>query len=185
MVLPKVQREPPRPTASGRRAIGASLGAMPHSPRVVLVLACLGAILASTCSGPIGATPRPTAADFEGLVREFTLAGIAVTDVVSGDPGCEDATLVGPAISFTAQGLDQSTPVRVRLYIFRNRDAYDRRRTDVDVCARQFVTDPATYEAVDAPPFVAVGQGPWGTRFRDAIRLGLQSGTGFPASPAP
>lgn len=157
------------------RTVGACL-------RLLAVAVLATAFLA--CSGPIGETPRPTAADFEGLVAGLHLRGIAVTDVRSGDPGCVDPNLIGPAISFHATGLDQPQPALVYLYIFRNRDAYDRRRPDVDACARAFVTDPSTFEALDAPPFVAVGVGPWGSGFRDAMRATLIEGSGAQPSPA-
>ena len=149
----------------------------------LLVVATLAATVAA-CSGPIGATPAPTAADFEGLVAGLHTRGVSVSDVRSGDPGCDDPDLVAPAISFHAVGLDQPEPALVHLYIFRNRDAFDRRRPDVDACAREFVTDPATYEALDAPPFVAVGTGPWGAAFRDALRSTLIEGSGAVPSPA-
>ena len=48
-----------------------------------------------------------------------------------------------------AHGFDQPDPTRVYLYIFRNRAAYDRRRADIDACARAFATDPYTFEALD------------------------------------
>lgn len=164
---------------------GASLGPMPRTISTV-VRACLLAVAVAACSGPVGATPRPTAADFPGLTQAWARAGITATDVRSGDPGCDDPTLVGPAISFTGQGLDQAQPTRIYLYIFRNRDAYDRRRADVDTCARAFATAPATFEAVDAPPFVAMGAGPWGVQFRDALRRVMADGAGAAgSSPAP
>jgi hypothetical protein len=152
--------------------------------RLLVFATIAGAVLG--CSGPIGVTPAPTAADFEGLVAGLHTRGVSVSDVRSGDPGCDDPDLIGPAISFHAVGLDQPQPVLVHLYIFRNRAAYDRRRPDVDACARAFVTDPATFEALDAPPFVAVGTGPWGAAFRDALRATLLEGSGAsPASPSP
>jgi hypothetical protein len=43
------------------------------------------------------------------------------------------------------------------------------------------VTDPATFEAIDAySPYVVAGQGPWGARFRAALReaLRIAAGTG-------
>ena len=56
--------------------------------------------------------------------------------------------------------------MKVYLYIFRNRAAFERLRATVDDCARTFVTDPETYESIEQSPFVLVGQGPWGTRVR-------------------
>ena len=105
----------------------------------------------------------------------FALAarGIEAAHVVSGDAGCADETLAPTAISFDASGLDQPTPVRLRIYIFRNDDAFERRRGDVDTCAQAWATDPATFEMVDAAPFVVAGQGPLGAGFVTALREAL------------
>ena len=83
-------------------------------------------------------------------------------------------------IAFTASGLDQASPVRAYLYIFRNRDAYDRNLDDVDACARSYVTDPATYEKIEISPYVATGQGPWAPDFKAALTdaLTVAAGTG-------
>lgn len=138
-------------------------------------------LLVAACSGPIGATPRPTPQDFETLVGEMTKVGVLINEVRSGDPGCDDPALAAPAIAFSARGLDQPDPVRIHLFIFRNRDAYERRRGDVDACARAFIGDPARIEAVDASPFVAIGEGPWAPGFREAVRSVLVAGVGVPA----
>ena len=104
--------------------------------------------------------------------------GIAVADVKTGDAGCADRQLVGPAISLSASGLDQAAPAGVHLYLFGGQPAYEKLRAAVDACARSFVTDPSTYESVDASPFVAVGQGPWGAAFREALRTALTKAAG-------
>jgi hypothetical protein len=66
------------------------------------------------------------------------------------------------------------------VYIFSNREAFERLRATVDDCARNFVTDPETYESLEQSPFVIVGQGPWGPKFKAALRAGLEvaAGTG-------
>ncbi len=106
--------------------------------------------------------------------------GIVIDNVVSGDAGCDDRVLAPTAIAFDASGLDQPTKVRVYMYIFRNRAAFERLRSTIDDCARTFVTDPETYELIEQSPFVLVGQGPWGTQFEAALRAGLEvaAGTG-------
>jgi len=65
--------------------------------------------------------------------------------------------------------------VRIHLYAFKDKATFDRLRSSVDTCARAFVTDPASYEAVDAPPFVVTGQGPWAPGFEAAIRQALMA----------
>ena len=78
----------------------------------------------------------------------------------------------------TRPGLDQATTVRLYLYIFRDRDAFERLRATVDACARSYVTDPETFESIDQSPFVLAGQGPWGQQFEAALRAGLLKAAG-------
>lgn len=131
--------------------------------------------------GTVETTPAaPTPADFGGIISEFAKRGVVATHVVSGDAGCTDPVLIPTAISFTATGVDQPTPVKVYLYMFNNRAAFERLRPTIDSCARSFVTDPETYQSIDQSPFVAAGQGPWGQGFEKALRDGLAvaAGTG-------
>jgi hypothetical protein len=98
-----------------------------------------------------------------------------VDTVVSGEPGCDDRDLTPTAIAFSAHGLDQPTPVRVHVYLFRDDAADQRLRSAVDACARAYVSDPDGYVSIDASPFVLTGQGPWGSQFVGALRAGLTS----------
>jgi len=141
---------------------------------VVLLLTLVAACGIST------AEPAPTPADFPGVASEITKQGVLIRDIVSGDAGCQDPVLVPTSIGFTMSGLDQTKPVRTYLYIFRNREAYERLRASVDDCARSFVTDPATFESIEQSPFVLAGQGPWAPGFKAALRtaLGVAAGTG-------
>ena len=75
-------------------------------------------------------------------------------------------------------GLDQSTPVTLRIYIFRNRDAWDRRSADVEACAAEWADDPASFELVQVSPYVLAGQGPWPTEFDKAIHQALTEAAG-------
>lgn len=145
--------------------------------RVAFVAALFG-ILVAGCSGLASTPPPPTPADFAGIVSFLAAEGIAVENVTTGDAGCDDRQLVGPAISLMATGLDQARPVVVHLYLFRNQKAYDKLRAAVDQCATAFVTDPGAFETVDAVPFVAAGQGPWGDAFREAMRTALTKAAG-------
>jgi hypothetical protein len=145
----------------------------------MLVATVLAATLVSGC----GATttigpPKPTPMDIVGIADELAARGVIVTNVISGDAGCDDPDMIGAAIGFDAAGLDQPTPTRVRLYIFRNRAAYEKQRQAVDACAASWVTDPATFEAIDVSPYVAAGQGPWGAQLRAAIRAALTAAAG-------
>jgi hypothetical protein len=140
----------------------------------------VAAWLVAAC-GTISTTPpAPTPADFQGIFTEFAKRGIEVDHSVAGDAGCPDAVLTPTAIAFDAKGLDQAQPVRIYLYIFADRETFDRLRPSIDTCARSFVTDPETFESVEQSPFVLAGQGPWGQQFEAAIREGLTvaAGTG-------
>lgn len=139
------------------------------------------AVLALAGCGTISTSPpAPTPADFQGIATELSKRAIAIDRIVSGDAGCADPVLVPTAIGFDASGLDQAQPVRIYLYVFRNRAAFERLRATVDDCARTFVTDPATFETAEQSPYVVAGQGPWAPDFEAALREGLEvaAGTG-------
>ena len=139
--------------------------------RAVLVAAA--AVSIAGCGALTGTEPAPTPADFQTFEAILSRAGIHVDHIVSGDPGCDDVELGRTAIGFDASGLDQPTPTRLYVYIFRNGATFDRLRQTVDACAKAYVTDPATYESIDASPFVVAGQGPWAPAFRGAVRTAL------------
>ena len=151
---------------------------MPHRTRLAPLAALLLTVI--TGCGISTGPPEPTPADFQGIATELTTRGIAIDDIVSGDAGCQDPTLIPTAIGLTANGLDQARAVRIRLYVFRNRDSFERLRATVDDCARSFVTDPETYETIEQSPFVVAAQGPWAPDFEAAIREALKvaAGTG-------
>jgi hypothetical protein len=153
---------------------------MVASPAMRLLLAALVACLLAGCGAVSTTPPAPTPADFQGIASEMTKAGIVIDDLVSGDAGCDDPVLVPTAIGVTASGLDQAEPVRLYLYIFRNRSSFERLRASIDACAREFVTDPETFETIEQSPFVVAGQGPWAPEFEAALRSALEiaAGTG-------
>ncbi len=126
------------------------------------------------------APPAPTPADFQGIATELTKRAVVIDGLVSGDAGCDDPILVPTAIGLNARGLDQPDPVRIYLYIFRNRASFEKLRATIDECARSFVTDPQTYETIEQSPFVLAGQGPWSPGFESAVREALEvaAGTG-------
>jgi hypothetical protein len=147
---------------------------------LALCLVAFVALAVAACGFVETTPPSPTPADFPDTAIQLTQRGIALDRVVSGDAGCDDKVLAPTAIAFDASGLDQPAKVRVYMYVFRNREAFERLRATVDDCARNFVTDPETYESLEQSPFVIVGQGPWGPKFKAALRAGLEvaAGTG-------
>ncbi|HEX6868515.1 MAG TPA: hypothetical protein VF119_06900, partial [Candidatus Limnocylindrales bacterium] len=120
---------------------------MPSLARTAAARVCLlavgAALLAGSC-GTISTTPpAPTPADFQGIATELSKRRIAIDHIVSGDAGCtNDPVLIPTSIGLDVSGLDQAETVRIYLYVFRNRAAFERLRATVDDCARSFVTDP-------------------------------------------
>lgn len=153
---------------------------MPHRGSLPFVAAILAAALLRGCGTISTTAPAPTPADFQGIASELTKRGIAIDGLVSGDAGCQDPVLIPTAIGFTAKGLDQGTSTRVYLYVFRNRDSFERLRSTIDDCARAFVIDPETFETIEQSPFVVAAQGPWAPGFEAALRDALEvaAGTG-------
>jgi hypothetical protein len=144
--------------------------------------ACLAvlsiAFLTAGCGALTTTPPAPTPADFNDLAITLIQRGLTIDHVVSGDAGCQDPVLIPTAISMEASGLDQATPVKLYLYVFRNRDSFEKLRETIDGCARSYVTDPESFESVDQSPYVLAGQGPWGQAFEAAIRAGLIKAAG-------
>ena len=146
-------------------------------PGVVIRRASLALALTVALAGCRGTTelgpPQATPTDMGGIAVALQAQDVRINGLVSGEASCPDQTLAKSAITFQASGLDQATPVTVHLFIFNDDAAYQRARPSVDVCSRSFVTDPSSYEALDQTPYAFVGQGPWGTRFKDAVRTAL------------
>ena len=142
------------------------------------LLVSAAAVLLAGCGTISNTPPVPTAGPFPTIAGHLSQHGIRVTGIASGDAGCPDTNLAKTAIGFDAVGLDQATPVRLHIYIFKNRATYERVRSTVDQCAATFVTDPATYESVESSPYVVAGQGPWGPAFRDNIRAAITEAAG-------
>lgn len=161
------------PSPVGRARRRAARG----TPVAWLAALVLPVVLAACGTMHLTAEPA-TPTDFPGLTGRFNAAQVKVRDWVSGDAGCTDPDLIPASISFMASGLDQAEPVKLYLYIFRNRAAFDRHLGQVGPCATSFVTDPTTYEQVAQSPYVLVGQGPWAPGFEAAIHRVLEQAAG-------
>ncbi len=143
--------------------------------RGVLLIAVLVGV--AGC-GLTASPPAPTPADFQGLAGEVVKRGIEIEHIVSGDAGCDDLTLKQTAIGLDAHGLDQDRPTRLYFYIFRNRASFERLRQTVDGCAASYATDPATFESIEASPFVVASAGPWAPEFKAALRAAITEAAG-------
>jgi len=145
-----------------------------------LALALIGplALALAGCSAILESPGPPDPEPFPGIAGQLGRLGIDVQTWTSGDSGCDDSTLNPTAIRFSAVGLDQTSPLTLRIYIFGNRAAWDRRLADVDTCVGKWATDPATFEIVQTSPYVVAGQGPWPAGFADALRKALTASAG-------
>jgi hypothetical protein len=148
--------------------------------RLGLLLSALvvSALVVSACGVISTSAPAPTPTDFQGIATEIVTRGIAIDHLVSGDSGCTDATLTKTAIGFDARGLDQTSVVHLRIYIFGDAEAYARLRSTIDPCAATWMTDATTFESIDDSPFVIAGQGPWAPGFMAALREALEVAAG-------
>jgi hypothetical protein len=142
------------------------------------VLATAIATALAGCGALTVSPPVPGPASFPELSSKLGSVGIDVENWTAGDAGCDDPTLAATAISFEATGIDQAAPVTMRIYIFRNRDAWDRRQADVETCVAVWADDPATFEIESVSPYVLAGQGPWPAGFAAAIRGALIAAAG-------
>jgi hypothetical protein len=143
------------------------------APALLVVATMLGG-----CAGLLESPPVPDPEPFPGISSQLGRFGVNVSSWTSGDAGCDDPSLNPTAIRFVADGLDQPTPVQLRIYIFRNKEAWERRLADVDACAEAWADDPATFELIQESPYVLAGQGPWPPGFEDGIRKGIEAAAG-------
>ena len=151
---------------------------MPADRARGLAAALLLGVMLIGCSALTVSPPPPGPEPFPGIAGRLGQVGIDVSSWTSGDSGCEDPSLNPTAIRFTASGLDQSTPLTLRIYIFADRAAWDRRLADVDTCAGSWTTDPSTFQIIQTSPYVVAGQGPWPPQFAEALRKGIHAAAG-------
>ena len=151
---------------------------MPSTLARIAALALAAGLVLTGCSTIEQGPPSPTPLDFPGMSGEFSRVGITVSDWRSGDDGCGDATLAPTAVAFRATGAGVTTPVPLRVYIFKDKAAWTRRSADVDTCVAAWATDPATVELIDVSPYVLAGQGPWPESFKTALRAAITRAAG-------
>jgi hypothetical protein len=151
----------------------------PRATRAALV-AVLGAValVAGACGVMNTTAPPATPLDFPGILIELSARGVRAGSVVSGETGCDDPDLIGPAIAFDASGLDQADPVRLHVYIFRNAASYASLRGAVDACTTAYAAADGSVTALDAAPFVVAGTGSWAPEFTAAVREALIAAAG-------
>jgi hypothetical protein len=146
-----------------------------------LIASAVMVLFVAGCGSALDAArgePSATPTDFAGLVRTFADRDLAVSGVVSGDPGCDDTHLAPMAISFHIAGGAESLPLVARAYRFRDDEAYQRLRERVDACAAQWVTKPDALLVVDASPYVLFVDGTADEAFKALVRAALNEAAG-------
>lgn len=151
---------------------------MKRSLRRRAIATGLLAIVLGGCNAILESPPTPNPEPFPGIVGLLGKHGVTALSWTAGDAGCDDPTLAPTAIRFDADGLDQATPLTLRIYIFRSREAWDRRLADVDRCFEAWASDPATFESMQISPYVVAGQGPWPPGFEEGLRKGITEAAG-------
>ena len=122
--------------------------------------------------------PSATPTNFNGLVEQLAAREFSVANVVSGDPGCSDQSLVPMAIAFKMSGGGLTETVQARVYRFKNDESYEKLRSTVDACAAEWISDPAALLMVDASPYVLVTEGVPAGVVADAIRAAVRDAAG-------
>src|SRR5258705_209829 len=85
--------------------------------------AATAALVMAGCGALLETPPAATPTDFGGIAGDMVQRGITLDHIASGDAGCNDPILAQTAIRFDADGLDQTSPTRVYIYIFGDHDA--------------------------------------------------------------
>jgi hypothetical protein len=131
---------------------------------IALVAALIGA-----CRAGGAASPSPPG--FEEIFGELARRGATVSEIVSGDPGCDDPSLVANAVRFTVV-LSDGTRRQVHLFGFRNDVALANAAGSLERCRADFagrVEPGATIGATTAGPYYAFGA-PWSAELEVLLR---------------
>jgi hypothetical protein len=118
--------------------------------------------------------PSPSPGGFQEVLEALARRGATVTQIVSGDPGCADPTLVANAIRFHVQ-LDDGVDREVHLFAFRDPAALARAQASLNECMGSFTgaRPGQSTGSVQVGPFHAFGA-PWSERvsvlLADALR---------------
>jgi hypothetical protein len=143
------------------------------SRRALLAVVALG--LAACSSGTASPSPGGFQEVFEALARR----GAAVTQIVSGDPGCSDPTLIANAVRFQVR-LDDGVDREIHLFGFRDAAALARAQQALNDCLTSFVDRGHPSEnigSVQVGPFHAFGA-PWSPRLNAVLADALREAIG-------
>jgi len=150
-----------------------------HSRPKASALRLVGLALVVASCGLVSTTPPPASPDdFAGITTRLASRGVRIEGVVSGDPGCDDLALARTAIRFDASGLDQAAPATFYLYVFRNRDAFERLRPEVEVCATAYVRTAGAPAPIEISPYVLVTPDPLAPNFAATLLEAITEAAG-------
>jgi hypothetical protein len=136
----------------------------------------LAALSLAACS--TGAAPSPSPGGFQEVFESLARRGATVTQVVAGDSGCADPTLVANAVRLHVR-LDDGVDREIHLFGFRDVAALTRAQASLSACRLSYAEGRAgeTVGSVQIGPFEAFGA-PWSDRLgavlSDALREAIE-----------
>ena len=125
--------------------------------------------LLSACRA--GGVPSPSPPGFQEVFTALARHGVTVTEIVAGDPGCDDPTLVGNAVRFTATMSDGNRR-EVHLFGFRDAAALRNGGASLERCRSAFASQlpgGASVGSMTSSPYYAFGT-PWSAELETLLR---------------
>jgi hypothetical protein len=119
----------------------------------ILVLASVGACYPDDA-------PGPTPGSMDDVIAAIVLQGITVQHLVSGDPGCNVASLHEDAVHMTlAVGEQTSAPFDVYFFNWKNQAKFDAAAPDFAACMADY--ENARLGGLNRPPLSVLTAYPW------------------------
>ncbi len=141
--------------------------------RSAVVGGLLVSLLTAGC-GSFSVTPRPGASS--DILAELAVRGAQVTDVTSGDPGCQSPELVGNAVRARVAIPGDEEPRLVHLLVFRNGSALQAAAAEIASCRQEVAADngDADIDVVEVSPYSAFGPD-WSPEFERFLESAMRT----------
>ncbi|MGI8703076.1 MAG: hypothetical protein ACR2JZ_01025 [Candidatus Limnocylindrales bacterium] len=155
-----------------------------EQPASVPLSARLGALLVAliATAGCAGTAPSPTAQDYQGLFEALALRGASVSNIVSGDPGCDDPGLAANSVRIRLRDPDDGAQRDAHLFVFKDRAFFEQAGPAVDACQEAFEVERGMADGqaqrLDVSPFRIFGTD-WSPALREAVGEALIGSAGI------
>ena len=142
-----------------------------------ILIAVTALVLAVGC-GTTG-QPSPSAGNLDDVVANLVLRGFTVHRLISGDAGCQAATLHDNAVHLITSLSGDPQQRDVYLLRWRRASDFDASRDSFEVCVAQFTAahPESQVTTLDSRPWRAFGRD-WPAQFRDAFAAALKASGG-------